>query len=78
VYVWGWNSLGQLGATDAADRHEPTLVPGLDAADAIAAGEAHACALTPSGLWGWGSNASGQIGAGGRTQLHASLFMSSR
>jgi alpha-tubulin suppressor-like RCC1 family protein len=69
VYAWGWNSHGQLGLNDSADRREPTRVPGLSRVRSIAAGESHAAALTASTLVGWGSNATGQIGTAERKQL---------
>ena len=62
VYAWGWNHLGQLGVGDREDRRTPARVPGLVQVRAIAAGQAHAAALAASALYGWGSNAAGQIG----------------
>jgi alpha-tubulin suppressor-like RCC1 family protein len=74
VYAWGWNSHGQLGLNDSADRGVPTRVPGLERVRAIAAGETHAAALTAGALIGWGSNATGQIGAAERMQLRPAPF----
>jgi alpha-tubulin suppressor-like RCC1 family protein len=68
VYAWGWNRLGQLGQGDLADRHRPERIPGLANVTAIAAGQAHAAALAADALYGWGSNADGQIGAAAREQ----------
>lgn len=74
VYTWGWNGHGQLGAGAVGDRHRPAAVKYLPTASAIAAGEAHVVAMTPSGLYGWGSNASGQLGMSERRQRTAALF----
>jgi alpha-tubulin suppressor-like RCC1 family protein len=73
VYAWGWNGHGQLGVGDTADRYAALLVPGLDDASAIAAGETHAAALTSDGLRGWGNNAAGQIGPAERRQTRPFL-----
>lgn len=74
VYCWGGNAFGELGSeTSAADCPESTFpcspdakrVPGIDDAMDVAAGEGFSCALTRGGgVWCWGSNAHGQIGAG--------------
>jgi alpha-tubulin suppressor-like RCC1 family protein len=53
--VWCW------GAGQAP--HPIAGIPG--AVNAIAAGAAHACAATGSGVWCWGDNASGQLGVVG-------------
>ena len=45
-------------------------VPGLANVRAIAAGQAHAAALATGHLYGWGSNAAGQLGAAERVQRH--------
>ena len=49
-------------------------VPGLERVRSIAAGETHAAALTAGALIGWGSNATGQIGAAERLQLAPTPF----
>jgi alpha-tubulin suppressor-like RCC1 family protein len=78
AYCWGFNARSQLGDGSSATRFVPTLVSGgltfkdVDAPIAgqvvlptIAAGYAHTCALTSAGVaYCWGSNASGQLGAG--------------
>jgi alpha-tubulin suppressor-like RCC1 family protein len=51
-----------------------TPVPGLEKVQLIAAGETHAVASTAQGLFGWGNNASGQIGLAIRQQLHPTTF----
>jgi alpha-tubulin suppressor-like RCC1 family protein len=71
VYAWGWNGHGQLGVGDLLDRHAPAQVKYLKHASAIAAGETHVVAMTPAGLFGWGGNASGQLGEAERRQRFA-------
>ncbi len=62
VYAWGWNRQGQLGLDDREDRSVPATIEALAGVIAIAAGQAHAVALARGGLFGWGSNAAGQLG----------------
>jgi len=65
VYCWGENAQGQLGDGSTVDRPQPTLVPGVLDATAVAAGAAHTCALTAAGeVWCWGANQVGQLGDG--------------
>lgn len=66
LYCWGDNIAGQLGLQGAADATAPTWVSALAApVSAVTVGGAHTCALTTDGVvWCWGSNASGQLGAG--------------
>ncbi|MEM9531367.1 MAG: RCC1 repeat-containing protein [Pseudomonadota bacterium] len=68
---WGLNSSGQLGDNSTTDRDEPVAVLGLpSAATHVAAGSNHTCAATQSnGVFCWGSNASGQLGIGGRSLI---------
>lgn len=63
---WGDNRSGQLGGgfADSSVRG-PVWVAADSAFNAIAVGQAHACALTASGrAYCWGSGASGQLGNG--------------
>lgn len=65
VACWGYGGQGQLGDGTRADRHPPTLVPGLDGVAAIAAGTWHTCALRQGGeVLCWGDGTSGQLGDG--------------
>jgi alpha-tubulin suppressor-like RCC1 family protein len=67
---WGDNRQGQLGAGLAvADTTIRTPVVGVTSADALDAGNGHACAL-PAGTQSpqcWGFNATGQLGNGSTT-----------
>ena len=65
LYMWGLNSLGQIGDGTTEDRykHKPTKI--LDHVIAVSLGEFHSGAITQDGsLYMWGSNDSGQIGDG--------------
>jgi alpha-tubulin suppressor-like RCC1 family protein len=70
VWAWGSNAFGQLGtgASDASPHNAPAPVSGLSHIIAIAAGGAHSLALGTDGtVWAWGSNYSGELGAGPAT-----------
>lgn len=64
VRVWGRAEKGQLGNDDDADSLVPVEPAGLGAGiTAISAGDAHVLALkSDGGVWGWGSNFSGELG----------------
>jgi alpha-tubulin suppressor-like RCC1 family protein len=63
VYAFGNNQYGQLGdLTDQPFQGTPRLV--TDRASDIAAGNNHSYAVIEGALFGWGSNAFGQIGLG--------------
>ena len=66
VQCWGLNNSGQMGDGTGKERHVPVNVSGLaSGVQAIAAGGAHACALTTTGgLKCWGLNSDGQLGDG--------------
>ncbi len=66
VWVWGSNSLGQLGLGDHTSRLTPTQVPNLTNIISIAAGTSHSLALKADGtVFAWGTNALFQLGASG-------------
>jgi len=73
VQCWGRNSNGQLGDGSTDERLIPVDVLGLPTTPtAIAAGEAHTCALFSSGsISCWGRNTQGQIGDGSTEQRSA-------
>jgi hypothetical protein len=62
----GANAHGQLGDSTSQDHPTPTNVAGLASGiTAIAAGDAHTCALSTEGaIQCWGSNSDGQLGDG--------------
>lgn len=69
VWAWGSNASGQLGSGSGYSHPDqyntPVRVQGLPPGQvvAIAAGGDHSLALTSDGrVWGWGSNAWGQLG----------------
>jgi serine/threonine protein kinase/alpha-tubulin suppressor-like RCC1 family protein len=66
AFCWGDDTAGQVGdGASATDRRIPTPVTGGLAFVSIAAGNAHACAVTTQGdAYCWGRNANGQLGDG--------------
>jgi hypothetical protein len=78
VVCWGWNYHGQLGDGTTTDRLTPAVVSGLGSGvSALAAGDAHTCALTGGGAIAcWGANDSGQIGDGTATDRSSSTPVS--
>lgn len=74
LFGWGGNFNGQLGDSTTVSRLVPTLITGFAPAPkgvtitnktwkTVAAGDTHTLGIdTDNGLYGWGGNASGQIG----------------
>ena len=70
LYMWGSNSMGQVGDGTTENRSAPVKV--LSGVKQIALGGSHSAAVTESGdLYLWGYNGSGQIGDG-TTTTHTS------
>ena len=76
VVAWGWNASGQLGDGTTVDRPVPvrvTVPRGVQRVTRVAGGVFHSFATVADGtVWGWGSNAWGQLGAG-TTQATSAL-----
>lgn len=66
VNCWGDNSVGQLGTGNAGgSSSQPVAVTLSQPAVALAAGDAHVCAMLANGtVECWGSDSSGQLGDG--------------
>ncbi len=71
IYAWGDNSFGQVGDGSFSAPDAPVLVPtevmlpnGASAASILSAGSTSYAVDTTGALWGWGGDASGQLGNG--------------
>ncbi|MER7988270.1 sialidase [Streptomyces noursei] len=62
VRAWGHGSAGQLGTGSRNDRGTPDVVTGLRDVGDVAAGGAHALAMSKGRVWAWGDNGDGQLG----------------
>ncbi|WP_078876059.1 hypothetical protein [Streptomyces sp. 769] len=62
VRAWGHGSSGQLGTGSRNDRGTPDSVNGLRDVSDVAAGGAHALAISKGRVWAWGDNGDGQLG----------------
>jgi alpha-tubulin suppressor-like RCC1 family protein len=71
LYAWGDDTSGQLGnagVTGQSNTPVPVQFPTTTRVIDLAAGGAHSLALEATGqVWGWGANASGQVGNGSTT-----------
>jgi len=78
IKCWGANRLGQLGDNSTTNRLTAVDVSGLTSGViAIAAGNAHTCALTDAGgVKCWGSNGSGELGDNSTTQRQIAVDVS--
>ncbi|MFN8074221.1 MAG: hypothetical protein U0Q15_02235 [Kineosporiaceae bacterium] len=68
AHCWGRNDSGQLGVGDHTNRYSPVSVMPGTSFDRVTLGATHACATvagqSPTSLWCWGANSSGQLGVG--------------
>lgn len=64
LWLWGYNSSGQLGNSSTTNRSSPTQVYGGSTGwRQITAGQQNTMGIKVDGtLWGWGFNGSGQLG----------------
>ena len=76
VMCWGWNYYGQLGDGSTTTRTAPVAVSGLSGVSAVAAGEAHTCAIVSGGVKCWGWNGTGQLGNNSTTDSTAPVDVS--
>lgn len=55
LYVWGWNSNGQLGLQDRVNRSSPTQLGSITSWTRVSVGSGRVMAIRSDGtLWGWG------------------------
>jgi alpha-tubulin suppressor-like RCC1 family protein len=64
LWVWGFNSSGQLGTNDTTSPRTPitTFAGGTNWKQVACAGNHTAAIKTDGSLWTWGANGSGQLG----------------
>ena len=79
IYGWGLNNSGQVGINSTATVSSPVLVSGPAATSwsAVAAGASHSLGIATTGqLYGWGLNASGQLGIAALTTKLSPVLVS--
>jgi alpha-tubulin suppressor-like RCC1 family protein len=68
VWVWGWNSYGQLGDGTTSQRTLPVKLTTISNVAKVSANDGFSVALKNDGtVWAWGLNSSGQLGDGTTT-----------
>jgi PKD repeat protein/alpha-tubulin suppressor-like RCC1 family protein len=68
VYAWGSNTFGQVGDGSGVNQTAPVVLPTLQGALAVAAGDSHSLAIKgDQTVWAWGKNDAGQLGDGTTT-----------
>lgn len=74
IFVWGRDNYGQLGEVPITRSDnlvdEPTILPTLGGASAIAAGNAHNLALVGGAIKSWGANTRYQLGNGSNSSTN--------
>ena len=69
LYIWGWNSYGQLGDGTTTDRYTPIKI--MDNVASVSLGNSHSAAITKDGsLYMWGYNGNGRLGDGTTTDRY--------
>jgi len=80
VFVWGYNSTGQLGLNDTTTRDEPTLLTSGSGNFTnflgAAVGSGHTYLITSNRLFSFGKNSNGQLGNGTTTQSNIPVEIS--
>lgn len=70
LWMWGYNSHGQLGDGSTTNKHTPIKI--LDDAKSISLGKEHSAVIKSDGsLWMWGDNSYGQLGDNSTTDKYA-------
>ena len=69
LWVWGFNSSGQLGDGSTEYHNEPVKI--MDGVKSVSLGEYHSAAIKKDGsLWMWGGNMYGQLGDDSTDDCH--------